>query len=486
MATASGEGRWLTGWVRGLRGRLVITYTLTAILLTTAGGLLFVTELRAALQLNVDDALASRAAPLVTSLRTTGEPDFPEILAPTPRPANGDLVPDTFAVVLSSTGAVVDSSPAHLPALPITAGDRALASRAPLRLTSRIGREGFRLLITPVHRPGRQLLVVVGSSLGTVQEATGEVERALLVAGPAIVVLVAVGAWLLSGAALRPVERMRADAAEIGAQLDSERLTVPRTGDEIEALARTFNELLDRLQRSLIRQRDLVADAGHELRTPLSVLRVELELADRPQRSPAELRDAVRHARVEADRLSRLADDLLFLARLDGAAPLVTPVDQAVGPVLAETVRAVRTAAAQRGVAVRLAVDEGVAAPVDGSALRRVLDNLLANALRHTPAGGTVTVSAAAVSGRTRISVQDTGPGFPPGFLPHAFERFSRGDPSRTRRADEAGSGLGLSIVSEIVAAHGGTVSARNLPDGGAEVVVDLPSRSRLTGSAAR
>jgi hypothetical protein len=248
---------------------------------------------------------------------------------------------------------------------------------------------------------------------------------------------------------------------------------VPETADELARLADTFNGLLDRLQRSVTRQRDLVADAGHELRTPLAVLRTELDLADRPNRSRTDLADSITHARSEVDRLCQLAEDLLFLARADEHAALLALSATDLSEVVSDAVRAARGGADRAGVNLVSDIAERLPAWADASALRRAIDNLVANALRATPAGGTVTVAASRDEGGTTISVADSGPGFPADFLPHAFERFRRPDGSRT--AITGGVGLGLAIVAEIARAHHGSVQAANRPVGGAVITLVLP-----------
>jgi signal transduction histidine kinase len=320
-------------------------------------------------------------------------------------------------------------------------------------------------------------LAVAGTNVRDTEDVVHDVGHALLIVTPLIVFLAAIGSWVLAGAALRPVERLRRDASALAAAPRRGRLQVPATGDELAALADTLNELLERLQRSLARQQEFVADAGHELRTPLAVLRMELELATRPGRSREELADAVEHAAAEAARLSDLADAMLFLARADGGASLIRPEPTSLEPLLGAAVRAMRARADLAGVSVVLDIDDALAAEVDPSAVRRAVDNLLANAVEHTPAGGTVLVTAAPSPDRRAvvIDVDDEGPGFPPEFLPHAFERFQRADAARSHASGQLGAGLGLAIVAEVAAAHGGTAGVSNRPGGGARARLTLP-----------
>jgi len=472
------------GWLpRSVRGRLVATYTLAALLLALAGGLVFSMELRRGLHSGLDAGLDVQAGSLVAALHQAGEPDLPDPPAAT---AGGSSAapPRSLLLVFRPDDRLVEAQPQRLPALPVTPVDLVEARVSPQRWTRDIAGVQVRLFAQPVTRPDGVWVVVAGASVESVEDAGDRVDQALLVLAPVLLVLLGVGAWLVSGAALRPVERMRAEAAELGTHDSAGRIGVPDTGDELAALATTWNELLDRLHRSASRQRDLVADAGHELRTPLAVLRTELELADRPARSRQELAEAVSHARGEVERLSRLAEDLLFLARVDGGTVLVSADAVDLSSVLEEAVRGWRASAAERSVALVLAAPARVPVTGDRAALRRAVDNLVSNALAATPAGGRVELDlqvepehppGRSAPGWATLRIRDTGPGFPPEFLPHALERFRRADPSRSS-ASGPGSGLGLAITAEIAAAHAGRLVVGNAPGGGALATMTLPT----------
>ena len=340
----------------------------------------------------------------------------------------------------------------------------------------RVGPRGelLRVIAVPVQRADGRYVVAVGSSLSTADAAVQRVRQGVLAAGILLVVAGSLGAWLLAGAALRPVERLRAAVAAVPPDQPGRTLQVPRTRDELAKLARTMNQLLDRISHALERERRLIADASHELRTPLTVLRTELELADRPTRSREELAESVHHASREAGRISRLAEDLLLLARTDQGGPIVRTVAQPVEPVLKEAVTGASARAADSEVTVALEVDPELVAPVDPDRLRQAIDNLVDNALRVVPAGSTIQVAARTVDGEVEVAVSDAGPGFPPEFLPKAFERFRRADTARTR--GHGGAGLGLAIVKAIAEGHGGRAEAVNRPAGGAVVRLILPA----------
>ena len=237
-----------------------------------------------------------------------------------------------------------------------------------------------------------------------------------------------------------------------------------------------MNDLLGRLQRALARQRAFVADASHELRNPLAVLQGELELAARPGRDPAELTAAVRSAHAEAERLARLTEDLLLLARSDEDRFGLRLERTDIGALLRRGAELAGSRLAAAGVTGRVDVPPGTCADVDPDRILQAVDNLVGNALRFAPQGSVIVLAARAAGGDLEIEVSDDGPGFPVGFLPHAFERFARPDSGRSR--DDGGAGLGLAIVRAIAVAHGGVAVVANKPGGGAVVTLRLPGAS--------
>jgi len=286
------------------------------------------------------------------------------------------------------------------------------------------------------------------------------------------------GGYGLARAALSPVERLRREVASVSAREPAPGLQVPRTRDEIAALATTMNELLARLQGALARQRALVADASHELRTPFAVLRGELELAGRPGRSREELATAVQRAGDEAARLARITEQLLFLARSDEDRIPPRLERTNIGLLLTRSAEHAAGRASAAGVSCQVEAPADLAADVDPDRIREAIDNLVDNALRFAPTGTPIVISARVAGPDLMIEVGDRGPGFPAEFLPHAFERFARPDSGRAR--SDGGAGLGLAIVSAIARAHGGRATARNRPDGGAVAADDLVGKPFL------
>lgn len=373
---------------------------------------------------------------------------------------------------LTDGGRVVDATTPLRGHLLLRPGQRRAAARSPLYAT--LGpvpglNEPSRVLAMPVERGGRQLVLVVGETSQNNAETLASFRNELLIAGPIALLLASLAGYLLAGVALRPVEVMRARAAEISAETPGERLPVAATRDEVERLGSTLNEMLDRLEDALRRERDFVADAGHELRTPLSLLRTELELALRHGVSAEELRAALRVSVEEVDRLAQLADDLLLIARSErGELPLRLETLEAEG-LLATVTRQFQWRAEAQGRPLEYEAARGLRLRGDRLRVEQALGNLVDNALRH--GGGAVRLRAEAVDGRVELHVGDGGSGFPPGFVTHAFERFSRPAPGR----EPGGAGLGLAIVRMVAEAHGGAASAENAPGGGADVWLAVP-----------
>ncbi|MER7795247.1 HAMP domain-containing sensor histidine kinase [Streptomyces sp. NPDC097640] len=347
------------------------------------------------------------------------------------------------------------------PAYPAEAPRKAKAdSRAPAVLT--VGN----------HTP---YSVAVAPSTTALDNATQLLLRQVAPAAAGLVLFVAALTWLLVGRALRPVAAIREEFTEITERDLHRRVPVPKARDEIFRLARTMNATLDRLHRAMTRQRQFVADASHELRSPIAAVRAQLELAlARPSRT--DWPTVVHKALQDTDRLQSVASDLLLLARLDAQeAPPRSPVD--LGALAAEEVRRHR----RHPGTVVAAGEDGHAGPpavVHGSRvqLSRLLTNLVDNARRH--ARTTVSVSVAVRDGMVELSVDDDGPGIAEADRERVFERFTRLDDARARQ--DGGTGLGLAIAQDIAHAHGGTLTIGTSPRGGAQIRLRLPSEMRL------
>jgi signal transduction histidine kinase len=375
----------------------------------------------------------------------------------------------TLVQLLDTNGTPVRSSPSSLP--PLLSATDAL----------RIARGGHSLRTVSLQRPSGEWrviavpakdtrgAVVVARSLAPREEALDRLLRELLVAGPLALLLASLAGYGLAAAALRPVELMRRRAAAF--TLDSPRsLPVPPGGDELSRLALTLNDMLSRLQAAFEHERRFVADASHELRTPLALLRTELELALRRPRPPEELRDSLESALEETERLSRLADDLLLIARSEEGSLPIRPEITSANQLLASVARRFEGRAVHAGRLLTVK-PSGAQLTVDPERIAQALDNLVDNAFAY--GDGEVVLSAVEDDGSIELHIVDHGAGFPEPFLERAFDRFSRADDARGRRG---GAGLGLSIVQLVAEAHGGAAGAANRSQGGADVWIRLPN----------
>lgn len=310
-----------------------------------------------------------------------------------------------------------------------------------------------------------RLRVMVAHEIDDGLEVVAAARWLLATAVPILVGIVALGAWILTGRALAPVTRIRAEVEDIEAARLERRVQVPDTGDEIAHLASTMNHMLDRLDASARAQRRFVSDASHELRSPLAVIHQHAEVASLHPGSVsvAELAEIVL---AEGTRLQELVDSLLLLARLEESAPLTRRVVDLDDIALDEVHRARRSDVGVDGSAIGTARVDG-----DPRLLGQVLRNLVDNAVRH--ARTQVTVSLDTSEGAAKLVVDDDGDGIPAKHRGDVFDRFVRLDEARAR--DDGGSGLGLSIVRHIVEAHGGSIAIDTAPAGGARFIVSLP-----------
>jgi two-component system, OmpR family, sensor kinase len=437
-----------------LRLRLTLAFALCMAVVLTALGVFLQVRLGDELLRGIDLDLRARAAAITTTLSRTGAAGISD--------RDPVLDPDeAFAQVLRPDGTIVRTTSAvrgH-PLLP--PASLAGIGTGQVRTTRVPGIEDpARLFAATVPTAAGPLVVVVGTNLGDRNEALRRLQWLLLVGGLTALLLSSAAGWVVAGAALRPVERIRQDAAQLSAADPGGRLTVPATGDELARLAETLNDLLRHQQEAMEHERRFVDEASHELRTPLAVVKAELDLALSRPRSRAELLDTVQRASAGTDQLAKLAEDLLVLARnRPGAAELV---------VAAVPLRTLLEDAAGPGVDVQA---PDVTVRVDPIRLRQAVRNLVDNAVRYST--GPIGLSATVSTGQLCVEVTDTGPGLPRSLGDRVFEPFVRGPD-----AAGPGSGLGLAIVKAVAEAHGGRVEAVNPPGGGAAVSLVVPTAS--------
>jgi len=377
----------------------------------------------------------------------------------------------TAAELVGPGGRVLESVPAKLPLLSSGATQaRVLDGKSVWWSTKVPGRsDDWRLLAVPAHAKGQRAVLVVAQTLAPREDALHRLARELVLGGPAALALAILAGYLLAAAALRPVEAMRRRAAAITASTTGTRLPVPSARDEISKLAETLNDMLQRLEAAFEHERRFVADASHELRTPLALLRTELELALRRPRSQNELEQALRSAAEETERLTNLAEELLLIARSDQGGLPVRRERISTLELLEGVAARYEARARERGRSLVVAKETDAPVEADPARLEQALGNLVDNALAY--GDGAVELFVRRNGDGIELHVADAGPGFPPGFVPRAFDRFSRADEARS----PGGAGLGLAIVELIARAHGGSAAVANRDGAGADAWITLP-----------
>jgi signal transduction histidine kinase len=457
-------------WSGSVRMRTAASATAVVAVALVAGAILLVWALRASLRQGVD-ASARLQSQAVATLAQGGR------LSAT-FPATGE---DTaFVQVLDAGGKVVASSTNVADEGPLVRF-RPRGTEVLVRSAGGlpIGDQGeFRVAGRQVAGPTGTLFVYAGVALGPAQRSVRVVVAGLSVGLPLLVLLVAALAWWLAGRALQPVEAVRAEVADIAGHEDlGRRLPEPVGADELARLARTMNAMLDRLEDAARRQRRFVADASHELRSPVASARTQLEV-DLAHPGTADWTATAAGVLADLDRVEHLIGDLLALARSDATALSAPPADVDLGALVLEEVERTRLSAR---VVIDIAGVNALTVRGDAGGLRRAVTNLLDNACRH--ATSQVTVSLHEDVGGVELAVADDGAGIAPADRDRVFERFTRLDGARNR--DDGGTGLGLAIVRGALAAQGGTVRVEDAHPG-ARFVVRLPAKAPPTSPRAR
>jgi two-component system, OmpR family, sensor kinase len=289
---------------------------------------------------------------------------------------------------------------------------------------------------------------------------------------PLAILITGIIGVFLAKITLNPVDRIIKTVQKITAESLKLRIQMPGTRDEIERLAATFNDMLDRLEKAFSSQKHFIQDASHELKTPLTILQGELEVTLKRIRSAAEYEEVLRSSLEEIRRISSIVENLLLLARVEDRETGLDIREFNLQRALRGAVEGMEILAREKSLVLTLRADETLMMPGDEQKLQQVFLNLLDNAIKYTPPHGAVSVSAAAADNAVRITVQDSGIGIPPADLPHIFDRFYRVDKARSSR----GFGLGLSIAKSIVEAHHGTISAESSLNQGSTFTVTVPA----------
>ena len=449
-----------------IRLRLTAWYSAVLLLGLALFGLGMWLALEQRLIAGVDTRLAQRVQGLRSALGAEGEIKDRGRLQRELSEFASEIPDDGFIQLRDGSGAFILPFP-HQTVFPQeSAGARTMG-----RTVNLAGRP-FRVVTGRMVCAGQTYDALVAASLDDALAVMRDFRRLLFLMIPAVLGVACLGGYWLSSRALRPVDEITSVARSIGVRNLAQRVAVPRTGDELQRMSETWNEVLERLEIAVKRIRQFTADASHELRTPLAVIRATAELALRRDREPREYRDSLRAIEVEAEHMTALTESLLTMARTDAGASGMPLATTDLGHLVNDVVHRNEGRAAENGIRLEaVAGSEAVLASANAAGIRRLLLILVDNALKHTAAGGTVTVSAAASDGGARLGVDDTGEGIAADALPHIFERFYRGD---LARGSGSGFGLGLSIAQAIAQAHGSEITVESAPGVGARFSLTL------------
>ena len=459
------------------RARLTLGMTLLSLVVLATASTAIYLWARQALRATFDSVLFTVAQIEVASaVDEPGGPVHPHESLPVPPPGSG---PGYERVVrIRSEDGTIDLHTINLERGPRLETDPALEARAFAGEVSfgdtRRGRAIYRGVYYPFRDPeGHKLVAVVAIPKGPLERTLWSLLGAL---GASLVVGGLGAAWganHLARRLTRPLERIAEGARAVGETSLSARIPEVSPDEELRQVTAILNEMLGRLEAAFQTERRFLADASHELRSPLSNVRGTIEVALRRPRSEHEYRETLAASLAEIERLSRLVNSLLTLSRADAGQLPFTFAPCQLAAIAEDAVKAHASRAAERDVRLDLAAPEPLDVLADADRLREVIDNLIDNALRYSPPGSAVVVSVRREGDRARLSVQDSGPGLSPDEQTHVFDRFYRADRSRARHS--GGTGLGLSIAKAIVGAHRGTLSVLSAPGRGCTFLVDLP-----------
>lgn len=434
-----------------IRAITTIVATIVVAIALTVGAIALVAAAQRTMVDEVTEAAGKQAAEVVGQLES-GRPPVLEV-------AGSD---EQMVQVMTPAGAVVASSSN-------VAGEPAVARLAPgqsAQVITPLDNDAFIAVAQSAQTANGQRIVLVARALVDVLDTTKALTRLLIIGLPVMLAVVALATWFAVGRALAPVEAIRREVDEISAAQLHRRVPQPKADDEIGRLAATMNRMLERLESARNSQRRFVSDASHELRSPITTIRqhAEVALAHPDRVTAAELAEVVL---AEQQRMHRLVEDLLLLARVDEHVPLTrAAVD--LDDLAFEEGHRLRSATSKR---VDTSGVKAVRVQGDADALRRMVRNVGENAVRH--ASSRVDVTLVERGEEVVLTIDDDGPGIPATERARVLQRFVRLDEARSR--DEGGSGLGLSIVDEVVRAHGGSMSIEQSPLGGARIVITLP-----------
>jgi heavy metal sensor kinase len=452
-----------------IRGRLTAWYTLVLAVVLIAAGMMSYAVMRRQMGRTTDASLRTSAHQLASALEEEAKENDGALQV---RSANEVLANfrdnDRPMIILGANG---DDFAASITPITASVGRAALRGEIARRrfgLSSLHGIHDLRLSLSALRVDGREYFLAVAQSLDEQKELLADLRHAMVVTIPLALLIAAAGGYLLARKSLAPVAAMSAKARAIGATNLGERVEVANPADELGQLAVTLNALLERLEQSFDSQRRFMADASHELRTPVAILQGELDVTlSRDDRDAREYRDSLEIMRKSVQRLTRIVRDLFLLARGDAGQYPMRDERFYLDEIVAQTVHGFRTLAAERGVAIAEEHEPDLVMRGDEDLVQRLVGNLVENAIKHVPSGGRVFVRSSSTDGDLRIEVHDSGSGIAPEVRERIFERFFA--------ADGGGAGLGLPIARWIAEAHGGKVWLDSSTSSGSVFVVTLP-----------
>ena len=458
-----------------IRVRLTLWYVvLLAVILAAFGAGVYLT-LRQALYNNLNESIHNQASAHFQTIQyQNGRPSLATDIF------SGDPSADEkFARVFDASKNPTSDSGVAMGDVPVDpdALDSALGGGTTIRRVkvSAID-DPLRIITLPIRRDGQIVGVLeVGQSEEDVSDTLTTLLTIMGVAYPFTLVVAVLGGVFLAGRALSPVDKITKLARRVSAEHLGQRLDLSLPDDEVGRLARTFDEMIGRLDDAFRRQRQFTADASHELRTPLTIMKGQVDVALQKKRGPEDYRRVLKAVNDEVDRLIHLAGSLLTLTRADAGHIPLTLENVAVADVAAGAVEQLRSMALQKGVELRAAPGASVTMRADEDLFIQLLLNLLDNAIKYTPAGGQVSVGWSATGNEVQLWVRDTGIGVPEEHISLIFDRFYRVDKARGR--SEGGAGLGLAISRWIAEAHGGSIRVESVPGEGSTFTVLLPAR---------
>lgn len=425
---------------------------------------------------SLDESLVEQAKGVTTILHTESDPSEPhdlreELIEYARATPGGNLIE-----VHDSRGQPILSSQA-LPAdftAGFTAGFTAATSKSVFAIKV-VPSHHFRTFTSTTLVKGEPYWIRVATPLDAAKATLRRVKALFVWTAPVVLLLASLGGYWISRRALAPVDTITNAARSIGIGNLSQRLAVPSTGDELQRLSETWNDMLERLESAVKRLSQFTADASHELRTPIALIRTTAELSLRRERSPEIYREALRQVVAESERTTRLVEDLLQLARADAGLPALPLERIELSPLVRDVCQQGQVLAEARQLQMSAEVpDQPVYVEANDPELRRLILLLLDNAVKYTPAGGRITVSLASDPAGATVAVCDTGIGIPDSALPHVFERFYRADESRNR--DDGGAGLGLSIAKWIADRHNARLEAESVFGQGSTFRIRFPN----------